>query len=398
MKKKMFFLFLLALITLSIYLVSRDYHADTFAVLGYGTIEAREIRVGSKLGGRIAQVHVAEGDRVGSGHVLITLDSRELEAQEAEARASLSSARAKLKELSDGYRIETIEGARATVKEHSENLKKMKSGPRPEEIDAQESKMRASQVEYEHALKTYDRLVEKLKQGIVAEQEKDDVKRSLDMNREKWQAEKKNYELLKAGFRQEEIEMAAARLGQAGAELKRLEAGPRKEELDQAEAFVQEAQARLKRIGVQLEERNIVSPTEARVEVCDLEPGDILAPGQVAIELLKPHDIWVKIYIKEHELHRVKIEQKVEVSVEIKNQRDFRSWFLRRLFASMSEPKVTRHFEGKVVHIASQAEFTPRNVQTVEERGNQVFAVKVKIEDESGFLRPGMSVTVTQRP
>jgi len=156
-------------------------------------------------------------------------------------------------------------------------------------------------------------------------------------------------------------------------------------------------QAKVDRIQIQLEEQYIRSPIRARVEVCDLEPGDILAGGQVAITLLKPDDLWVKIYLKEHELHRVKIGQEVRVSIELSNYKDFRSWLLRQVFSLLSKPTTTKKFVGSVIHIASEAEFTPRNVQTKEERGNQVFAIKVKINDSEQFLRPGMSVTVEEK-
>jgi HlyD family secretion protein len=333
---------------------------------------------------------------VSPGKELITLDARELEAQKIEAEAAYKSAHAHWKELNAGYRHELIEKAQAQVKEQEENLKKLKSGTRIEEIQVQEAKMKAAQAEYDHSSKTYDRITERLKQGVVAEQEKDDARRSMDMARERLQAEKKNYELLKAGPRVEDIEIAAARLAQARAELKQLQAGPRKEELERAEAFMNECKARENRLKIQLEEGKIVSPTEARVEVCDLEPGNILAPGQVAVTLLKPNDLWVKIYVKGHEFHRVEVHRKVEVTVELSRERDFRSWALRQIFSFLSEPHIVKTFPGEIVHIASQSEFTPRNVQTKEERGNQVFAIKVKIIDTTGFLRPGMSAIVKE--
>ena len=205
----------------------------------------------------------------------------------------------------------------------------------------------------EYSLKVYERLNEKLKQGIVAEQEKDDSKKGLEVAREKYQAEKKNLELLKAGTRIEDIEIAAARLAQGQAELKRLTAGPREEELDQARAFKEECEARLKRIQIQLEERQIISPGDVRVEVCDFEPGDILAPGQIAAILLKPNDMWVKIYVKEHDLNKVDIGQKVEALVEFNNEKNFKSWFLRKVFSSMAEPSIAKKFDGQIIHISS---------------------------------------------
>ena len=397
MKKLIIALLAIVLIAGITWIVCSQYEKRTGTVLGYGSVEAREIHVGSRLGGRVAVVRVHEGDVVKTHQILISLDSREIAAQSAESRAALASAKAQLQELLAGYRPELIEKARAQEKEQLEYLKKLKFGPRVEEIQAQHARMQTAYAEYTHAEKTYTRLVENLQRGAVAEQERDNAKRTLDMARERFQAEKKNYELLKAGTRSEDIEIAAARLAQVRAELKRLLAGPRKQELERAKAFVQECQARLQRSMVQLEEKDILAPTLARVEVCDLEPGDILAPGQVAVVLLKPNDLWVKIYVKARELHRVQIKQKAEVVAELSRHRDYKSWVLRQFFFSiLTEPPPKKSFSGHIVHIASQAEFTPRNVQTIEERGNQVFSVKVRIHDPEGFLRPGMSVVVRE--
>lgn len=398
MKKKIITLFILVILSVGILQICRLYQNDTTNILGYGSIEAREIHVGSRLGGRVAHVDVQEGDLVTAKTVLIRLDSRELEASAKESKAALGSAIARHQELKVGTRSEQIEKAQAMVREQEENLKKLQAGPRREEIEAQEARMNTAQAEYDHAERTYRRVVDNAQQSAITDQQRDDAKRTLEMSRQKLQAEMKNYQLLKAGSRVEDIAMSVARLQQTQAELKQMIAGSRKEELERAEAFIQECDARLQRIQVQLEECIITSPTNCRVEICDLEPGDILAAGQVAVRLIKPDDLWVKIYVSARELNRVQLKQTVMVVAEFSSQREFKSWLLRQIFSLWEEPRAIRQFSGSIVHISSEAEFTPRNVQTTEERGNQVFAVKVKILDPESFLRPGMSVTVEAIP
>ncbi len=412
MKKRIITLALCILLIAAIIGISKSYQESTQLVLGYGTVEAHEVHVGSRIGGRVAAVHFEEGDMVPADAVLITLDDRELQAQAREAKAVLESAKAKYNELKAGYRAESIEKAQAVVREQEQNLKKLQAGPRKEEIEAQEARVNTAQAEYDHAERSYRRIVENLQQGTVADQQRDDAKRGLEMAKQKLQTEVKNYELLKAGYRVEDVAIAVARLHQAQAELKQLQAGSRKEELDRALAFIQECEARVNRIEIQLEEcrirvppaevppeeRAIRMPTQVRLETCNLKPGDILAAGQIAATLLKPDDLWVKIYVSGRELDRIQIGQKVVAMAEFSKAKDFRSWFLKQLFSLWEKPQTYRKFQGKIVYIASQAEFTPRNVQTKEEQGSQVFGTKVNIMDPQNFLRPGMSITIEEIP
>lgn len=395
-KKKLIVVLVIALCIGVCVAVAGLYQEQTSSILGYGTIEAREIHVGSRLGGRVAKVLHKEGSTVQANDVLVELDARELKAQESETKATLASAKANLQELLAGYRPELIEKAAAQVKEQVEYLRKLKAGPMMEEIQAEEARMKTAEADYQHAKKTYERLVSQVEQKIVAQQEQDNAQRSLDMAKERLFTEKKNYELLKAGTRIEDIEIAAARLAQAQAEYKQLKAGPRQEEVDRGKALINEVEARLQRIQIQVEECYIKTPTAGQVETSDLEVGDILAAGRTAVTLMKPQDLWVKIYLKEYDLHRAKIGQSVQVLVERSRHAGFRSIALRMLLAWFTPAKEIKTFAGEVIHIATQAEFTPRNVQTQEEQGNQVFAVKVEIQNPEG-LRPGMSVMVQEK-
>lgn len=395
MKKRLVVLFVL-LLAAGIFVLTGYYHDETSQILGYGTIEAREIHVGSRIGGRIAKMHKKEGSALQANDVIVELDAREIKAQEAEVKAAYASAKASLEELLAGYRPELIEKAQARVKEQLEYLKKLKAGPLPDEIQAQEARVKTAEADYEHASRSYSRLLGQAEQKIISEQDKDNALRAMNMAREKLFTEKKNYDLLRAGTRSEDVEIAAARLIQAQAELKQLAAGPRKEEVDRGKALIEEMEAKLQRLRIQQEECYISTPVAGQLEVCDLEVGDILAAGRTAATVLKPNDLWVRIYIKEHDLHRVHIGQQVDVVAERSKRTQFRSVFLNLLFSWFTPPTEIKLYQGEIVHIATEAEFTPRNVQTKEERGNQVFGVKVEIRNPE-YLRPGMSAMVQEK-
>jgi HlyD family secretion protein len=173
-------------------------------------------------------------------------------------------------------------------------------------------------------------------------------------------------DVLRRGYRPEEIASAEARYQQAQATLEKLERGNRREDIEAAKAALSYDEARFR-------EREVVAPADAIVEVLDVRPGDLVAPNTPVATLLESDQIYIRIYIPETEIGHVKIGQKAEVRVD-------------------SFPN--KVFDGEVEQINQQAEFLPRNVQTREERVHQVFGVKVRIIDPAGQVLAGMAADV----
>src|SRR6266568_5006852 len=286
-RKRTLIIILIAVIGGATAVYATWFHRDT-SLQGSGTVEARDIRVGSKIGGRIDKVLVREGDSVQPGQVLITFDDRELQASLEQSRASAEKARR-------GYRPEEIAEARAA----------------------------AAQA-------------------------------------------KADYELKKNGYRQEDIASAEAHYHQAQANLEKLERGNRREDVDLAQAAYAYDEARFR-------ERQVTAPSAATVEVLDVRPGDLIAPNTPVATLLEKDQIYVRIYIPETQIGRVKLGQQAEVRVD-------------------SFPSTA--FDGIVEQINQQAEFLPRNVQTREERVHQVIGIKIRIDDPAGRVVAGMAADV----
>jgi len=183
-------------------------------------------------------------------------------------------------------------------------------------------------------------------------------------------AQQQNYQhkldVLRRGYRPEEIASAEAHYRETQATLEKFESGNRREDVDLAKAAYSYDEARFR-------EREVIAPSAATVEVLDVRPGDIIAPNTPVATLLEQDQIYVRIYIPETELGRVQVGQKAEVRVD-------------------SFPKTV--FEGVVEQINQQAEFLPRNVQTREERVHQVFGVKIRINDPAGHVLAGMAADV----
>lgn len=352
---------IVALIGLAVY-SSGILHRDA-SLHGSGTVEARNIRVGSKVGGRIDKVLVREGDPVEAGQVLITFDDKELAASLAESRAAAEKARR-------GYRPEEIAEARATAAQAKAEYDQRLNGYRKEDIAAAQADLdraTADEVRTRLDAQRYDTLAQK---DLVSKQQRDTADAAWKMAR----AQKENYQHkldeLHRGYRPEEIAAAEARYHQTQATLEKFENGNRAEDIAAAKAALAYDEARFR-------ERQVLAPAAASIEVLDVRPGDLIAPNTPIATLLERDQIYVRIYIPETEIGRLHLGQKARIRVD-------------------SFPNQV--FDGAVEQINQQAEFLPRNVQTVEERVHQVFGVKVRIDDSSHRVRAGMAADVILTP
>lgn len=327
---------------------------------GSGTVEARDIRVGSKVGGRIETVNAREGDFVHAGQVLVTFDDREL-------KASLDSSRAAAEKAHRGYRPEDVAEARAAAAAAQADYEQHKNGYRREDIAAAQAALDSATADEARAHLDFGRYEALAQKDLVTKQQRDSAEAAWKMALAQKQTAQQKLDEMQRGYRPEEIAASAARYRQAQATLEKYERGNRPEDIAAADAAYAYDQARFR-------ERQVLAPSDSVVEVLDVRPGDLIAPNTPIATLLEKGQIYVRIYIPETELGRVRLGQKATVRVD-------------------SFPKET--FEGVVEQINQQAEFLPRNVQTRSERVHQVFGIKVRIHDPQSRVRAGMAADVT---
>ncbi|HLZ93558.1 MAG TPA: efflux RND transporter periplasmic adaptor subunit [Candidatus Acidoferrum sp.] len=354
---------LIFLVIIAAALAATAYAAGWFrhdaALQGSGTVEARDTRVGSKIGGRIDQVLVREGDRVQPGQVLITFDDKEL-------LASLEQSRAAAEKAQRGYRPEEIAEARAAAAAAKAEYEQRKNGYRKEDTAAAQADLDRTKADETRTQLDFQRYDSLAKKDLVSKQQRDTAEAAWRVAVAMVQSAQQKLDQLQSGYRPEEVAAAAARYQQTQATLEKLERGNRREDVDSAKAALSYDEARYR-------ERQVIAPSAATVEVLDVRPGDLVAPNTPVATLLEADQIYVRIYIPETEIGHVKVGQKADVRVD-------------------SFPKKT--FEGQVEQINQQAEFLPRNVQTREERVHQVFGVKVRIIDPAGQVLAGMAADV----
>jgi HlyD family secretion protein len=282
-----------------------------------GNIEATEVDLAFRIGGQIKRFPAEEGDAIKAGQVVAELDKDTLLAMKGAAEAEIRASQAVLDELEVGTRAEEIEMARAVL--------------------------RSAESRLENAKAEYERYVPLFKRGAISASAFDAKETAL--------------------------EVARAEHNNASERLKELEVGPREEQIRAARARLERAKWELKKIELDLEHSTVQSPIQGRLLVKSNEAGEVVLPGATVATVAETREVWLKGYVGEKYLGKVKLGEKVEVTTD-------------------SYPG--KIYTGRVTYISSRAEFTPKNVQTREERVKQVYRVKVTIPNPDEELKIGM--------
>jgi multidrug resistance efflux pump len=375
------------------------------ALVASGSIEGETVSIVSELGGQILALHAGEGDEVRQGQLLVELDASLVEAQSAQVEAAVAAAEANLANVQAGTHPAEILVAQAALHEalarrdaaqvRWNSMKKVLENPR--EIEAQivearnavamaESRLELAGAKLAAAILERDkykargsleekRLYESYNYQVEAAQAALDgvreARRAAQANVAALEAVRRNPLALEAEVHaaESEYEIAAAGVGVAVAKLDELKAGATDEAVAVAEAMVDQARASMAVVDAQLDKMVLHSPIEGVVTSQSAHAGEAALPGSILMTVANLDEVTLTIYVPEDELGRVYLGQEVDVQVDS---------FPGELF------------RGTVAHIAQQAEFTPKNIQTEKERVNMVFAVKVRLLNSDHRLKPGM--------
>lgn len=304
--------------------------ADHVRVSGY--VEATEVRVAPEVGGRLVDLKVAEGDRVKAGDVIAQLDTADIALALQRAAAERLGADAQLRLLLAGARPEDIRQAEA-------------------QMAAAEADLAAARQEVTSAERDLTRFEALLASNSGAEKPRDDAATRRDMARER----------VKAGEQ---------RVRAAAESVARLKAGARREEVDGARARLAGVDAQIATLEKAQRDATVLAPASGMVTQKLVDAGELLAPRTPIVVLADLDHVWANVYVDEPLVPRVTLGQTATV------------------FTDAGGPGI----DGTVTFISPKAEFTPRNVQTAEERSKLVFRVKVTVANEKGVLKQGMPV------
>jgi HlyD family secretion protein len=287
-----------------------------------GNVDIREVQLSFYGSERIASVLVKEGDHVHSGQVLASLEKARLEATVADREALAAAQR--------------------------EVLNRLVAGNRPEEILKARADLDAATADFHNAELTADRVFKLVAQGAVTPQASDDARAALDV--------------------------ASARMASAKEAYALMVLGPRREDIAAERATLQACEAQLTLARRDLVDADLVAPADGIVEDRILEPGDMASPQKPVLTLALDDPLWIRVYVAETDLPRVRPGMK--------------AWVTTDGFPG-------RRYEGWVGYISPTAEFTPKSVETQEVRTKLVYQVRVFVHNPQGELRLGMPAVAT---
>jgi HlyD family secretion protein len=348
-------------------------HADDRDVIRVsGNIEITDAELSFKIPGRVEKRLVDEGHLVEQAQPVAELESADLEHEVAMRRADLEAAEDAWEELENGSRPEEKAAAQAARDAAEAAWLDLKAGSREQEILAAEAEFRRAEAQrdqWENDYKRASQLIERAGFSAISREEFDRIKAAYEAAVERAEAARQNLALAKAGSREHRIQQAEAALRQAEAELALVLDGPRAEKIAAALARKKQAEAALRLAETRLGYARLVSPMRGVVLSKNVEPGEYVAPGTPVVTVGDLEHPWLRAYINETDLGRVKHGQRVRVTTD-------------------SYPG--KVYEGRVSFIASEAEFTPKNVQTEEERVKLVYRIKIDVPNPEMDLKPGM--------
>jgi HlyD family secretion protein len=301
------------------------------ALRASGYVEATEVRIAPEVGGRILSLAVEEGDRVAAGAAIASLDTTDTELAIRRVEAERSQADAQLRLLRAGARPEDIRQASA----QAESAKA--------DVTAAESELRA-------ASDDVARFEALLASNAGSRKQRDDAVTRRDV----------------AAAR-----VAAARdRGRAASEaVARLRAGARREEIAAAQARIEAVDAQLAALRKSIADARLTTPVAGIVTSRLADPGELISPGTPVVVITDLDRAWANVYVDEPVVPRLSLGQTIPILTD-----------------------AGQRLEGKITFISPKAEFTPRNVQTAEERTKLVYRIKVTVDNRQGILKSGMPV------
>ncbi len=334
-----------------------------------GNIELTDAQLSFKIPGRLAERLVDEGEYVKAGQIVARLDPEDQKLAVAQAEANVNYAKAVLAELEAGSRQEEIRQAKAAMEQAQALVEELERGSRPQEVATAKDLVAQAEAEANRLEKDRKRYEELLAQGAISAQQYDHARTAAVVAAEQYQSARESLDLVVEGPRKEKIEQARAALQQAKERYDLVVAGPRAESIDQARAKVAAAEETLRQARQYLEYTELPARFAGVVMSKSAEPGEYLNPGTPVITVGEIDHVWLRAYVNETDLGRVKLDQSVDVTTD-------------------SYPG--KVYKGRIAFINSEAEFTPKTVQTHEERVKMMYRIKVDLDNPDHELKLGM--------
>jgi HlyD family secretion protein len=347
-----------------------------------GNIELTEVSIGFKTAGRLIERSVDEGDNVKKGQIVARLDRDQLAAQRVRETAGVASSQAQLAQARTAVDWERatleadIETRRGDLAAAEARLAELQNGSRPQEKQDAHAAVEAANSELERAQKDWERAQTLYKNDDISTAQRDQFRKNFENAQAMAKSARERENLVQAGPRSEQIAAQAAQVERARGALKMAEANGielkrRDQEITTRHAEIARSQANVALIDTQLSDTVAASPVDGVVLVKSADPGEVLAAGTTVLTVGDIDHPWLRGYINETDLGKVKIGSKVKVT------------------SDSSKDKV---YNGRISFISALAEFTPKQIQTQQERVKLVYRIKIDVENPNRELKSNMPV------
>ncbi|MDK2799013.1 MAG: rane fusion protein YbhG [Clostridiales bacterium] len=300
-----------------------------------GIVEAEQYNIYNEISGKVKELKIQEGQNIAKNSLVAVLDKEALKIQKKEAEKLVAVNQAKLDELLAGSRSQEIEQVQANIDQLYANVRAQEKV-----LNILNKKLEDLQALYEVGGATLQQ-IEELKMSIATTEGT--------------------------------IDALKANISGAAAKRNLLEEGPAIKSINTMQAAVEQAKVSLELADLQLSKAEIYSPHGGRVVYTFVKTGEMVSAASPIATVMDMNDVWVKIYIPEKYISMVKVGQELDVT---------------------SDAFPDKVFKGKITFVASEAEFTPRNVETKEEKAKTLMEVKIDLDNAKQQLRPGMMVDV----
>ncbi|MBM3753905.1 MAG: HlyD family efflux transporter periplasmic adaptor subunit [Acidobacteria bacterium] len=378
--KKLIPVVVIALAALAAYFYLRPPAADPTRIRLSGNLEVIEINMAFKTPGRVVELHAKEGDAVTQGQVLARLETQSLELQKTRDEAGVTAAQSALAQL----RIDTdrtreswereMSMRRAEIAQAEAQVRDLQAGSRAQEVAQAQAALDDVRAQLDQARADGDRAQRLFANEDISRAAYDQAQTRVTSLSAAVRSAEQRLALVKEGPRGESIELARAQLTRARAATQVTEANRR--ELDRKvqeqtlrTAEIERARAQAGLAATQLEDSAMRAPSAGIVLSRPVEPGEVVGAGATVLTIGDLGRPTLRAYVTETQLGRVKLGQKVKLTTD-------------------SLPG--RTFDGAITFIASEAEFTPKQIQTPEERVKLVYRIKIEVPNQDGALKNNM--------
>jgi len=347
-----------------------------------GNLELTQVDISFKVPGKLIELKVDEGTFVKKGMVIARIDREQVERQRNRDEAGVTSAESQYQQMETSiqWQRQTLESdialRKAEQRAAQAQLDQLLAGSRPQEIQQSRASVADAKAQHDQAQADWDRAQELFKNDDISKQQYDQYRMRLDTTAAAMRQAEERAGLVLEGPRKEDIEAARAQVARAEAairvsEANRLELKRREQDLMARRADVSRARAQVAITDTQIGDTVVTSPVDGVVLVKSAEVGEVLAAGTTVVTIGDIDHPWLRAYINETDLGRVKLGQPASLTTD-------------------SFPGKT--YPGRISFIASEAEFTPKQIQTREERVKLVYRIKIDVDNQSHELKSNMPV------